>query len=176
MGGTCSGRGLWSVLPSRCVSGSKKETLNSELGRKSAHSHRFEVTRGRGLGFGREDELGSWLGVRVRVETHPPTYVRVHTPSASSSPPPSPAHLLSLSYRGHLCTLLVRCFPPSLCLHTSSLSLIGGRCAPSLSASSSLTLPAHLLSLSYRGHLCTLPVRFFLPPLLLACTRPLSLL
>ena len=97
------------MLPSRCVSGSKKETLNSELGRKSAHSHRFEVTRGRGLGFGREDELGSWLGVRVRVETHPPTYVRVHTPSASS--PPSPPRL-----------------------HTSSLSLIGGTCAPSPSA------------------------------------------
>jgi len=46
------------------------------------------------------------------------------------------AHLLSLSYRGHLCTFVcllsyVLTFFLSTCAHTSSLSLIGGTCAPS---------------------------------------------
>jgi hypothetical protein len=77
----------------------------------------------------------------------------------------SPAHLLSLSYRGHLCTFvcLLSYFLTFLltCVHTSSLSLIGGTCAPlsvyflTFLLSYFLTyMRAHLLSLSYRGHVC----------------------
>ena len=75
------------------------------------------------------------------------------------------AHLLSLFYRGHLCTFvcLLSYFLTFLltCVHTSSLSLIGGTCAPLsvyfLTFFYFLTfyMRAHLLSLSYRGHLCT---------------------
>ena len=75
------------------------------------------------------------------------------------------AHLLSLSYRGHLCTFvcLLSYFLTFLltCVHTSSLSLIGGTCAPlsvyflTFLLSYFLTyMRAHLLSLSYRGHVC----------------------
>ena len=69
------------------------------------------------------------------LPTHPPPY----TPSATFSPPTPP-------------------------LHTSSLSLIGGTCVQHPSAFRYFPPPAHLLSLSYRGQVCTLPVRYFSPP------------
>ena len=161
--------------------------------RKSAHAKRASRTR---------NPRGRWVGRGVAVEcyttTNPTTTTRPHDILPSLSPS-TRAHTSSLSLIGGTCapclsafllsyfsyflTFLLSYFLTfllSTCAHTSSLSLIGGTCAPCLSAfllsyflsfflsyflsfllsllsllSYFLTSTcAHLLSLSYRGHLC----------------------